>query len=432
MIKRTRQKLLFIYSGIIALILVIMAASFYFILSGVVNRDEHSRLEKAAEKTVQEWLHHTTGIGKREIDDHRRPGGMEWEFLQNDQFAVVHDGQGKIISTSGVRNPLVDDDISQQLVMGGESSSYMHIEQQVSEGRKVYAVYRVAANDGKGSVIYIGEDISKQLNLLSEMKWLLSGLTIVLLLIASVTGYIFAGRAMVPIVRSLKRQQEFTADASHELRTPLSVLQSSVEILEEQKGKLPDVHQTVLYHMKDEIVRMIRLTEQLLMLARADSGLLQIRQESFDLREMVYAVTERMKTIAKEHRVEICVEDMLPEGKLLYTGDPDQINQLLYILLDNAIKYSVPGTAVTVRVGKYGEMELDISIEDKGCGIPRESLPHLFERFYRVDKGRSRQWGGTGLGLSIAAQITRNHGGQIFVTSEINQGSTFIVRLPDR
>ncbi|WP_425413917.1 sensor histidine kinase [Paenibacillus terrigena] len=237
---------------------------------------------------------------------------------------------------------------------------------------------------------------------------------------------------MVPIVRSLKRQQEFTADASHELRTPLSVLQSSVEILEEQKEKLPDVHQTVLYHMKDEIVRMIRLTEQLLMLARADSGLQQIRQESFDLRLMVNAVTERMKTIAKEHRVEICVEDMLPEGMVLYTGDPDQINQLLYILLDNAIKYSFTGTAVTVRVCKYGEMELDISIEDKGCGIPMESLPHLFERFYRVDKARSRHWGGTGLGLSIAAQITRNHGGRIFVTSEINQGSTFIVRLPER
>lgn len=434
MIKRTRQKLLFIYSSIIALILVIMAASFYFMLSGVVNRDEHSRLEKAGKKTVQEWLHHTTGGGPKEKEnaDHPRAGGMEWEFLQNDQFAVVYDERGKIISISGDRNPLAIDEIGHQLVKGADASPHMRIEQQATEGRNVYAVYRVATEDGKGSVIYIGEDISKQINLLREMKWLIIGLTVVLLLVASLTGHIFAGRAMVPIVRSLKRQQEFTADASHELRTPLSVLQSSVEILEEQKKQLPAIHQTVLYHMKDEIIRMIRLTEQLLMLARGDSGMQQLRLEFFDLHQTVQAVTERMKTIAKDKRIEIQLEDMLPEGKFLYMGDPDQISQLLYNLLDNAVKYSFPDGAVTVYAGKSGDSEVEISIKDKGCGIPMENLPHLFERFFRVDKARSRHWGGAGLGLSIAAQITHNHGGQIHVTSETNQGSTFTVRLPER
>ncbi|WP_424768419.1 sensor histidine kinase [Paenibacillus sp. sgz302251] len=434
MIKRTRQKLLFIYSSIIALILVIMAASFYFILLGVVNRDEHSRLEKAGTKTVQEWVHHTTGSGRKEKESAELPlaGGMEWEFLQNDQFAVVYDERDKIISFSGDRNPLANDEIGYQLVKGANTSPFMHIEQQATDGRNIYAVYRVAAGDGKGSVIYIGEDIGKQIHLLREMEWLIIGLTLVLLLIASLTGHIFAGRAMVPIVRSLKRQQEFTADASHELRTPLSVLQSSVEILEEQKKQLPAIHQTVLYHMKDEIIRMIRLTEQLLMLARGDSGMQQLRQESFDLHQTVFSVTDRMKTIAKERRIAIHLEDMLPEGKFLFTGDPDQISQLLYNLLDNAIKYSFSDGEVTVYAGKSGDSEVEISIKDKGCGIPNENLPHLFERFFRVDKARSRHWGGSGLGLSIAAQITRNHGGQIHVTSETNQGSTFTVRLPER
>lgn len=434
MIKRTRQSLLFIYSSIIALILVIMAASFYFILSGVVNRDEHSRLEKTGKKTVQEWLHHTTGSEKKEDDntEHPRAGGMEWEFLQNDQFAVVYDSRGTIISVSGERNPLANDAISSQLIKETGGSPFMHIDQQMTEGKNVYGVYRIATNDSKGSTIYIGEEISQQLHLLREMKWLIFGLTIVLLFIASGTGHIFAGRAMVPIIRSLKRQQEFTADASHELRTPLSVLQSSVEILEEQKKQLPVIHQTVLYHMKDEIVRMIRLTEQLLMLARGDSGMQQLGKESFDLRQTVHEVTERMMTAAKEKQIDILLEDTLPEGKFLYTGDPDQISQLLYNLLDNAVKYSFPNGVVTIHVGKRGDSELEIAIQDKGCGISPENLPHLFERFFRVDKARSRHWGGTGLGLSIAAQIARNHGGHIHVISEINQGSTFTVRLPEQ
>ncbi|WP_420319385.1 sensor histidine kinase [Gorillibacterium massiliense] len=237
---------------------------------------------------------------------------------------------------------------------------------------------------------------------------------------------------MVPIVRSFKRQQEFTADASHELRTPLSVLQSSVEILEEQKKQLPAIHQTVLGHMKDEIARMIRLTDQLLMLARGEADTLQSRQETFELRQTVYSAIERIQTIAKDKRIDIRLEDTLPGGTFLYGGDPDQINQLLYILLDNAIKYSFTDGAITVHIGKSGEAEVELSIEDKGCGIPAENLPHLFQRFYRVDKARSRHLGGTGLGLSIAAQITRNHGGQINVSSEINRGSTFTVKLPIR
>ncbi|MEK8127132.1 ATP-binding protein [Paenibacillus filicis] len=430
MIRQTRRRLLLTYSSILALILVVMAVSFYLILSGVVTRDEHSRLEKAGKKTVQEWLHHTTGASSKESVDHPRAEGMEWKFFQSDQFAVVYDDQGRIISTSGDRNPLMAADLSRQLLQAGESSPYLRMEHQALEGHNVYAVYRADPHDGRGSVIFIAEDVTRHVSLLREMKWLIFGLTILLLLLASVIGHIFAGRAMVPIIRSLQRQQEFTADASHELRTPLSVLRSSVEILEEQREQLPGLHQTVLAQMKDEIIRMIRLTEQLLLLARGDSGMLQLRQESFDLHQAVYAVTERMKTLASEKKIDVRLEDSLPEGEFLFQGDPDQLSQLLYILLDNAIKYSSVGGVVTVLASKNGDSEVELSIQDKGCGIPTENLSHLFERFYRIDKARSRQWGGTGLGLAIAAQIVRHHGGQIQVTSQINQGSTFTVTLP--
>jgi signal transduction histidine kinase len=234
---------------------------------------------------------------------------------------------------------------------------------------------------------------------------------------------------MIPIMRSIERQKQFTADASHELRTPLSVLRSSVEILEEQEHRLPEVHRTVLSHMKEEVERMTRLTGQLLMLARRFSGMEQLAAVRFDLQACVRSAVDRMELAARKKQIQIRFAGGDRSDPLHYTGDADQISQLLYILLDNAVKYSYPGGTVTVQACRR-EDGIEIEVRDEGCGIPKKDIPHLFERFYRVDKARARELGGSGLGLTIADAIVRNHGGSIAVSSEMNRGSRFVIHLP--
>jgi signal transduction histidine kinase len=435
MIKKTRRNLFIIYSVIIGLILIIMAVTFYLMLSGVLARDEHTRLEAASAKAQMEWQRRMTNPisgtnDNRDMKDNRPPHKMEWEFLQSNQAAVVTDMNGQILSQSLIRNPLVTEGFVREMQIQAVNNKPYVLQHIVIDNRS-YAVMSMDMNNLRGIRLYIAEDISNQKHLLTEMRWLLGGVSILLLVVASILGYILAGRAMIPITRSYERQKAFTADASHELRTPLSVLQASMEILEEQKQQLPSIHQLVMGHMKDEIHRMIRLTENLLLLARSDSTIQRSQMELFDLRQTIVSTMDRMRLAAQAKQIFIEAHvDSLKEGRS-YKGDADQISQLLYILLDNAVKFSDVEGSVIVRSQSYTKGGIEITIADKGCGIPAEDLPHVFERFYRVDKARSRESGGTGLGLSIARRIVHNHGGELLVKSDVDQGSVFIIRLPE-
>jgi signal transduction histidine kinase len=433
MIKKTRKDLSIIYSAIIGLILIVMAVTFYLMLSGVLARDEHQRLETASAKTQTEWQRRMTNrIGENNDSRDNRdnhPLKMEWGFLQSNQSAVISDKNGQILSQSLDRNPLVTEGFLRQIQTQAANNQPYFLQNTEIDSR-CYAVISLEMQNMPGIRLYIAEDVSNQRNLLAEIRWLLGGVSILLLAIASIIGYILAGRAMIPIIRSYERQKAFTADASHELRTPLSVLQASMEILEEQKQQLPSIHQMVMGHMKDEIQRMIRLTENLLLLARSDSAMQQSKLELFDLRQTILNAIERMQLAAQAKQIVIEAHvDSLKEGSS-YKGDSDQISQLLYILLDNAIKFSDVKGFVIVQSQSYANGGIKISIADKGCGIPAEDIPLLFERFYRVDKARSRESGGTGLGLSIASRIVHNHGGELSVTSAVDEGSVFVIRIP--
>ncbi|WP_165452477.1 sensor histidine kinase [Paenibacillus thalictri] len=430
MIKETRRKLVFIYSGIIGLILVIMAISFYLILSGIIHRDEHYRIDIAGKRAAEEWQRRNSrmdGENKHPLQKVK----MEWEYLQGDQFALIEDPQENVgVLSPGTRNPFKDETIRKQLRGENKGRDYFYLDKTDGEANQTYVVSHIADVNNSGNALYIAEEVSSQVRLLSEMRWLLAGFTLVLLAVASATGYVLAGRAMVPITRYFKRQQEFTADASHELRTPLSILQASAEILEEQKQQLPPLHQKVLQHMKEEIVRMIRLTEQLLALARSDSHPPHSGYAVSSLRQIIRTIVERMKIPASKKNITIAMIGPAADS-LKFFGDADQMNQLLYILLDNAIKYSSAGEKIMVQTFRSEAGDMVIKVTDHGIGIPAEDIPNLFERFYRVDKARSRELGGTGLGLSIAYRIVEMHGGKISVTSEPGKGSTFEIVLPE-
>ena len=217
-------------------------------------------------------------------------------------------------------------------------------------------------------------------------------------------------------------QQRFVADASHELRAPVTLIQANLELVL-RPGVPPAERQIAVEEAYRETTRLGRLVADLLALARADAGM-PIRREPVELDRLVMEVLGSTRHLARAHQLTL---DALEPSTVL--GDPDRLRELLVILLDNAVKYTPAGAGIAVRLERAGPTAV-IMVRDQGIGIPLEHLPHVFERFYRVDLGRSRDPGGTGLGLPIAQWIVQQHGGTIELTSQSGDGTTATVRLP--
>ncbi|HEY8503658.1 MAG TPA: heavy metal sensor histidine kinase [Gemmataceae bacterium] len=225
--------------------------------------------------------------------------------------------------------------------------------------------------------------------------------------------------------RSFAQARRFTADASHELRTPLTAIRTEAEVALASPTDA-EAYQQLLGSILEECGRMTRLTDQLLTLAREDAGAAAAEAVPVDLGQLAREVVETLRPLAAAKGLRVRAE--LGEG-VTVAGDAVRLRQVLLNLLDNAIKYTPEGGTVTARVGRQGQ-EAVVTVADTGEGIPPEHLPHVFERFYRVDKARSREMGGTGLGLSIAKSIVTAHGGRIGLRSSPGAGTTCTVALP--
>ncbi len=225
-------------------------------------------------------------------------------------------------------------------------------------------------------------------------------------------------------------RKEFVANVSHELRTPLSVIKGYAETLVDGHHEMPlEDRDRFLKTIQRHTERLNSLLEDLLTLSKLESINPGLRRESTDLPVLLENVIDdyRARPAAQEHLMSLDGE-MALESLLI---DPLKVTQVLENLLDNALKYTPKGCTIRI-VSKRRENEVEISVADDGPGIPEADLPHLFERFYRVDKGRSRDKGGTGLGLSIVKHIVQLHHGRCWVESELGKGTTFYFTLPLR
>jgi two-component system heavy metal sensor histidine kinase CusS len=227
--------------------------------------------------------------------------------------------------------------------------------------------------------------------------------------------------------RSFAEIRRFTADASHELRTPLTAIRTETEVALGKALGIAD-YQHLLGSILEECERLTRLTDQLLTLCREDAGKTPPAREAVDLTRLVDVVVETMRPLADVKRLQI---DTAGNGPLRIQGDETRLRQVFYNLLDNAIKYTPAEGKIEIRLRKNDHAAV-VSVRDTGIGIPPDHLPFVFERFYRVDKARSREQGGTGLGLSIAQSIVSAHGGNIELASAPGQGTTCTVTLPDK
>jgi heavy metal sensor kinase len=224
--------------------------------------------------------------------------------------------------------------------------------------------------------------------------------------------------------QSFTQIRQFTADASHELRTPVTILMGETDLA--LNGLLDDQEcRAALSSRREELQRMSRIIDDLLTLSQFDHSQQPLHRKPLDFSDLVIEVCEQQRNQAKSKGIELELTKTVPA---MMEGDSSRLRQMVRNLLDNAIKYTPGGGKVSIELEKSNG-NLDLRVSDTGIGIPRDDLPHIFDRFYRVDKARTRAEGGTGLGLSIVKQVVEAHGGQVSVQSEVGNGTVLIVSL---
>ncbi|HAV56645.1 MAG TPA: hypothetical protein DCX45_03790 [Acinetobacter junii] len=247
-----------------------------------------------------------------------------------------------------------------------------------------------------------------------------------ILILAGTAGYFLAGKTLRPIEVMVENQKRFVADASHELRTPLTSMKTETEVaLKDKRLKTSDLKKLLKSNL-DEVDKIKYFTDHLLSLSRYEANSNDIQMEKVDLSEAARQAIERNLFQAKEKDIEI--KDKLSE--VVVKGNPQSLAELFSILINNAIKYSNTSSSLSLSTRKNKKQAI-IEIIDEGVGIAEKDIPHIFDRFYRVDSSRSKtKADGYGLGLSIAKSIVDLHKGEIKVESGVGKGSTFRIILP--
>lgn len=247
---------------------------------------------------------------------------------------------------------------------------------------------------------------------------------LLILVLSAILSYFYAIKTMEPIEEAFEAQDRFTADASHELKTPLAAMKTEIEVgLRDKNLKITDARE-ILKSNLEEIKKLEVLSGTLLELSRRKNEA-KTEFKKIKLDEIIKQAIKKTESLAKKRKIEI-----IAKLKIINTiGDKESLQELFTILIDNAIKYSFEGGKIIIKF-ITNNREVLISIKDFGCGIDKKDIPHIFDRFYRVDPSRCKiKNNGFGLGLAIAKQITKLHGGKINVKSDLGKGSEFVVEL---
>ncbi len=445
--QKTQGRLTRIYSGLLILFLALFILIVYSVLYVVILKNQ--------ERDLQSLVNQEAGfienyLSKNEQGNLRGMQNQEVVFAGVNQFFYyVVNANGEVLM-GNEDNPRLRPELLR--IVGGaeyQNSQKVHKEtlhlEEYPMGRGKKSEFRphevdsdirlmitnepIYQNGQYIGQLYIGKDISFAYQLFRWLFFILAVIGIVFFGVALYLSVVMSKRAMIPVTHAFTRQREFVADASHELRTPLSVLLSSLDAMEMTlEPKKEDFAGKMLAGMRQEVRRMTNLVSDLLTLARSDSNTIQLRRETFDFRAQAEKAIESLCPLAASKNISLHLQ--VPD-ELLAVGDPDRLSQLLYILLDNAIKYTSDEGEVKLSLEKT-EHHVLIAVQDTGIGIKQEDYQRIFERFYRADKSRSRQMGGHGLGLSIAKWIVDTHKGTIKVSSEIGKGSTFMIQIPQK
>lgn len=419
MFDKLKKRLTLIYTGIFSLIMVFVVAVTVVIGCISVLRTEKDMLIADIYDEWREWI----GSGELPVD----PALVK----KGEMMSLMYDANGNIIidqmtdspyaaALTAIRASWPEPENETELLYFRDKNGTLHFF--LAGGCTFWENGQIQAR------LYTFLNLEDYYDMAVDGMYFLFLLCAVCIMLAAGGGYYMAAKNIKPLEILFAREHEFAADASHELRTPLTVLSLGVESLQnDDESKLSGFAQEVLRDMQHETKYMSRLIEALLTLARGDEENKPLARTKVDLTEVAVKVCNKMRPLAakKGLGLEYAAGDA-PQVFIL--GDKNKMEQLLIIFIDNAIKYSESGT-ITVTVDA-DSMHAVIKVMDEGIGISESDAQKIFERFYRVDKARSRAAGGFGLGLNIARIIVVRHGGTVSVKPRSPHGSIFTVRLP--
>lgn len=412
-----RIRLTLWYVGVLALSLIAFALLIYYTVAAGFQKRQDESLRSTAQTVASAYVeefeeqHSLTKAGEVVL--------VELTFPN--RYVEVTDNTGRSIASSQNLSDAVLTIPSFALTQARERSASV-----LTVDRLRVAVVPLAADRDVGFAA-VAEPLNVIEDELSRLRRdFFAGVPLILLL-ASAGGYFLAHKSLAPIASCFKEQQRFIADASHELRTPLAMLRGETEVALEKTRSI-DEYQQSLSLIQDEAERLSRIVEDLFILARqpmdAPAALIK---EPVALNEAVRDCARAAEVLAIRKGVRLNLENNSPVIAL--NGDEELIKRMILNLLDNAVKYTPEGGEISLALTRRNG-NAEIIVRDTGIGIPKADQEHVFDRFYRVDKARSRALGGAGLGLSIVRWIVDLHGGEIRVDSEPGRGSTFVVELP--
>ncbi len=430
LIRRTRWRLVG-WSGISTLlVLVVLGAAMYAAVAGTLAGASVDQLSAR----VDPWVARLQGERPGRDGD---PGfgflpgqGNTYLFAFDDAGQAVQLGRERVVVLAGLPEPA-----SLAAARAAEDGRDVRaVELEIGSGIvpvRLLTQRVVYVDDGQTYFLQALQDRSTEVATLNALLTVLLAGGLVAAVVAVAFGTVYARRALVPIRDSLdrqrtalRRQREFAADASHELRTPLTVIRSSVEHLSRHRDRPLGESSEALDDIDAEVSHLALLVDDLLLLARSDSGAVPLEQVALDLGDVASDAASSLARTAEERAVRVAVD---PEPAMV-EGDPARLRQLVTILVDNAIRHSPRGGEVMVRVRSDGSMA-SLEVTDQGPGLRPDDMVHVFDRFYRAPGAPS---GGTGLGLSIARWIVERHGGRIGVRNGAAGGAVFRAELPLR
>ncbi len=427
-----RVRLTLWYCGVLSVALILFGVALYFGTQYFLLSPVASDAQMHAQGHLNEWLN-----GQYYNACPFSPPGQSGPFgpgygpsFQMPEIAVCYNQNGSLPAhenTTGLPAAFLNNNLVKSALQTGQSTSDI-----VNAGTSgsIFRYAQIVPNPlGSGylGVILIGESVSPQESALALLLDLLLALGVVVLLGAGVGGLFLSNRALVPARLAWSNQQRFIADAAHELRTPLTLLRADAEVLLRGRERLDGEDASLLEDIVAEANHMGNLATNLLTLARLDNGTTHREHEVVNLAALSQEIARRVQALAEQRGITVQMQD---DGDLYVIGDPLLLEQAILGLLDNALKYNRQGGHILVLTKSIAEQAV-LEISDTGIGIAAEHLPHLGERFYRIDKARSREAGGTGLGLSIARNIALVHGGELSIASVLQKGTTVTITLPE-
>ena len=422
---RSRLRLMLRYAlvmgGLVIVLLFAMHKTMEWAITSEQARELLDTADSVAESQVYAILHAGMDVDENQL----------YRSTNDRLFYYVFDAQGRLVSFS--RASFRIESFVLDLVGGwdapdGEVRVFTKTNERGMPTKVMMTAQPVFSPPLPTQTVYVGKDVTAMYNGMEKATWALAVLGGLALICAAAVGYVLSGGAMKPVREAYEKQRQFAADASHELRTPLAVVLASADLLRSDPSITSPFLKQVIEDVRDEVKKMTKLVSDLLTVARTDGKANQLKPVRMDLVAAAQQTVRIMRPFAEKKGI-VIAED-LPKRAEIY-ADEQKIRQLILILVDNAVKYTQDKGKVTVRI-QEDKGAVQLSVSDTGIGIAPEHQERIFDRFYRVDKVRSRRMGGNGLGLAIAREFVEAHGGTISVESETGKGTTFRVQLKAR